>query len=317
MTEGSRKAIFAAFAANLGIAISKFVGFLITHSAGLLAEAFHSLADTGNQGLLMLGGKRAERKADHEHPFGYGRERYFWAFVVSLVLFSMGGLFALYEGFSKLRHPHEVENLPVAIVILLFSVALESFSLRTAYKEASKHKAKDISWWGYIRGSKAPELPVVLLEDVGAEIGLLMALSGVLLAHYTGEPRWDALGSIGIGLLLVVIAAVLAVEMKGLLLGESASDDNIAATQRSDHGLAVGAWRHPHAHRAPRPRRTARGGQGGVRPRADDGRAGAGDRRRRGGDAPGGADRPLGVHRAGRVASVLTTSRRPTLASND
>ena len=229
MTEGSRKAIFAAFAANLGIAISKFVGFLITHSAGLLAEAFHSLADTGNQGLLMLGGKRAERKADAEHPFGYGRERYFWAFVVSLVLFSMGGLFALYEGFSKLRHPHEVENLPVAIVILLFSVALESFSLRTAYKEASKHKAKDISWWGYIRGSKAPELPVVLLEDVGAEIGLLMALSGVLLAHYTGEPRWDALGSIGIGLLLVVIAAVLAVEMKGLLLGESASDDNIAA----------------------------------------------------------------------------------------
>ena len=136
MTDGSRKAILAAFFANLGIAIAKFVGFLITRSAGLLAESFHSMADTGNQGLLMLGGKRAERKPDAEHPFGYGRERYFWSFVVALVLFSMGGLFALYEGISKVRDPHEVENLPVAIGILVFAIALETFSLRTAYKEA-------------------------------------------------------------------------------------------------------------------------------------------------------------------------------------
>ena len=223
MTDGSRKAILAAFFANLGIAIAKFVGFFITQSAGLLAEAGHSLADTGNQALLLLGGRRARRTPDVEHPFGYGRERYFWAFVVALVLFSMGGLFALYEGISKLREPHEVENLPVAIGILLFAIALESFSLRTAYKEASHHKAKTMSWWTYIRTAKQPELPVVLLEDVGAELGLFFALGGVLMAHFTDEPRWDAVGSLTIGVLLVVIAILLAVEMKGLLIGESAS----------------------------------------------------------------------------------------------
>ena len=155
--DGSRKAILAAFFANLGIAISKFVGFLITGSAGLLAEAGHSLADTGNQLLLLLGGRRAAKAADTEHPFGYGRERYFWAFVVSLVLFSMGGLFALYEGISKLRHPHEVEQLPVAIGILLFAVVLESYSLRTAYKEANQLQAA-----GHGRGtagSAAPSSP--------------------------------------------------------------------------------------------------------------------------------------------------------------
>jgi cation diffusion facilitator family transporter len=228
MTEGSRRAIIAAFLANLGIAIAKFVGFVITGSAGLLAEAVHSLADTGNQLLLMLGGKRAERKPDVEHPFGYGRERYFWAFVVALVLFSMGGLFALYEGIEKLRHPHEVENLVVAIVILVVAIALETFSLRTAYREASHRKSRDQSWVDYIRAEKSPELPVVLLEDVGAEIGLFMALTGVLLAHYTDEPRWDAVGSIGIGILLVVIAITLAVEMKGLLVGESASPQNVS-----------------------------------------------------------------------------------------
>ena len=147
MTEGSRKAILAAFFANLGIAIAKFVGFLITSSAGLLAESIHSVADTGNQGLLMLGGKRAARKPDAEHPFGYGRERYFWAFVVALVLFSLGGLFALFEGIEKLRHPHEVENLGVAIGILLFAICLETFSLRTAYREAKTHKDPGESWW--------------------------------------------------------------------------------------------------------------------------------------------------------------------------
>jgi cation diffusion facilitator family transporter len=223
VTDGSRKAIVAAFLANLGIAIAKFVGFLITSSAGLLAEAAHSLADTGNQALLLLGGQRARRSADTEHPFGYGRERYFWAFVVALVLFSGGGLFALYEGFSKLRHPHEVENLPVAIGILLFAIVLESISLRTAYREAKQRKPAGISWWTWIRRAKEPELPVVLLEDTGAEIGLAFALTGVLLAHYTDEPRWDALGSIAIGALLVVIAILLAIEMKGLLIGESAS----------------------------------------------------------------------------------------------
>ena len=233
MHEGSRRAILAAFLANLGIAIAKFVGFVITGSAGLLAEAGHSLADTGNQLLLLLGGKRAARAADTAHPFGYGRERYFWAFVVALVLFSMGGLFALYEGIEKLRHPHEVESLGVAIGILIFAMVLESLSLRTAYKEASRHRTGHGGWLGWIRRSKQPELPVVLLEDTGALVGLVFALTGVTLAHVTGEPRWDALGSVAIGLLLVAIAILLAVEMKGLLIGESASPADIAAIAKA------------------------------------------------------------------------------------
>lgn len=223
MNDGSRKAILAAFVANLGIAIAKFVGFLLTRSAGLLAEAVHSLADTGNQALLLLGSQRARKVASAEHPFGYGRERYFWAFVVALVLFSVGGLFALYEGIQKLVHPHEAENLRVAIGILVFAILLEGYSLRTALKETSHVKSKSVGYWRFIRSSKQPELPVVLLEDTGAMIGLLFALGGVLAAHYTHNPRWDAAGSIAIGGLLVVIAVVLAIEMKGLLIGEGAS----------------------------------------------------------------------------------------------
>jgi cation diffusion facilitator family transporter len=228
MHEGSRKAIVAAFFANLGIALAKFVGFLITRSAGLLAESGHSLADTGNQALLMLGSRRGRRPADREHPFGYGSERYFWAFVVALVLFSMGGLFALYEGIEKLRHPHELDNAVVAFVILGVAIVLESFSLRTAVKEARPLRTAGTSWAEYIRTAKAPELPIVLLEDVGAEIGLCFALSGLVLAETTGNPRWDAAGSIAIGVLLVVIALVLATEMKRLLIGEAASDSDIA-----------------------------------------------------------------------------------------
>lgn len=235
MHEGSRKAIIAAFFANMGIAIAKFVGFVITGSAGLLAEAGHSVADTGNQALLMFGGKRGKRPADRVHPFGYGPERYFWSFVVALVLFSMGGLFALYEGFQKLFHPHEIENAIVAYVILGVAILLESFSLRTAVKEAN-HVRGDRSWWQYIRTAKAPELPVVLLEDVGAEIGLFFALFGLTMAELTGNMRWDALGSIAIGVLLVVIALVLAAEMKGLLIGEAASDEHVEAIQASING---------------------------------------------------------------------------------
>jgi cation diffusion facilitator family transporter len=226
--EGSKKAIVAAFLANLGIAIAKFVGFLITGSAGLLAESGHSLADTGNQALLMLGSKRGKRPADRSHPFGYGSERYFWAFVVALVLFSMGGLFALYEGIDKLRHPHEVGSAAVAFVILGLAVSLEAVSLRTAIREARPGKAPGMTWLGYIRAAKSPELPVVLLEDVGAEIGLVFALTGLILAEVTGNPRWDALGSIAIGLLLVVIAMILARETKRLLIGEAASERDLA-----------------------------------------------------------------------------------------
>ena len=223
MNEGSRKAIIAAFFANMGIAISKFVGFLLTGSAGLAAESVHSFADTGNQGLLLLGAKRSAREKDEEHPFGHQRERYFWAFIVALVLFSMGGLFAIYEGISKLRHPHETESLGIAIGILVVAILLESYSLRTAVKEVAHVKPPGQSYWQFIRTSKSPELPTVLLEDVAAETGLFIALTGVLLGHYTHNPRWDAAGSIGIGVLLVVVAFVLGVEMKGLLLGETAS----------------------------------------------------------------------------------------------
>jgi cation diffusion facilitator family transporter len=224
MHEGSRRAIVAAFAANLGIAVIKFIGAALTGSASLLAEAVHSLADTGNQGLLFLGGGLAKRRPTEEHQFGFGRERFFWSFVVALVLFSMGGLFAIYEGIDKLIHPHELEDLGVALVILGLSVVLESFSLRTAMRESRSLKG-DGSWWAFIHATRNPELPVVLLEDTGALCGLSFALAGILLAHFTGNPRFDALGSLAIGILLVVIAAVLGIEMKALLIGESATPD--------------------------------------------------------------------------------------------
>jgi cation diffusion facilitator family transporter len=222
MNEGSRKAIIAAFFANLGIAISKFVGFLLTGSAGLAAESVHSFADTGNQGLLLLGAKRSLKERDEEHPFGHQRERYFWAFIVALVLFSMGGLFALYEGIHKFRNPHETDNMGIAIGILIVAILLESYSLRTAVKEVQHIKPPQQSYWQFIKTAKQPELPTVLLEDVAAETGLFFALTGVLLAHFTHEPRWDAVGSIAIGVLLVVVAFILGVEMKGMLMGETA-----------------------------------------------------------------------------------------------
>ncbi|MEI6299113.1 MAG: cation diffusion facilitator family transporter [Actinomycetota bacterium] len=236
MNEGSRKAIIAAFFANLGIAVSKFVGFLITGSAGLAAEAVHSFADTGNQGLLMLGAKRSVKARDEEHPFGHERERYFWAFIVALVLFSMGGLFALYEGIHKFRNPHETDNIGIAVGILIVAILLESYSLRTAVKETAHVKPPQQSYWQFIRTAKQPELPTVLLEDVAAETGLFFALAGVLLAHYTHEPRWDAVGSIAIGVLLVVVAFILGAEMKGLLIGETALPETRIALAKALRG---------------------------------------------------------------------------------
>lgn len=230
MHEGSRRAIIAALLANLGIAVSKVVAFLLTRSASMLAEAIHSFADTGNQALLMFGGRRAQRAADDEHPFGHGTERYFWAFMVALVLFTLGGLFAIFEGIEKLRHPHELDSPIVAVVVLLLAIVLESFSLRTAVREASPSR-HGRSWRRFIRETRNPELPVVLLEDVGALTGLVLALVGVGLAWITHEPRWDALGSIAIGSLLCVIAVVLAIEMKSLLIGESADPDAVTAVR--------------------------------------------------------------------------------------
>ena len=228
MTEGSRKAILAAFAANLGIAILKFVAFVITGSAGLLAEAVHSLADTGNQSLLFLGGRRARQEATKEHPFGYGRERYFWAFVVAVVLFTLGGAFAIYEGVERLRHPHSPESLGWAVGVLVAAIVLETLSFRTAITEAN-HTRGGQPWSRFIRRSKAPELPVVLLEDFGALVGLTFALAGVVLATVTDNARFDAVGSLAIGILLCAIAIVLAIEMKSLLIGESAGPQMEAA----------------------------------------------------------------------------------------
>ncbi len=226
MHEGSRRAIAAAFIANLGISIAKFIAFIFTGAASMLAESIHSLADTGNQGLLFLGGARSRRAPTETHPFGFGRERYFWAFVVALVLFSLGSMFALYEGISKLINPHEIESPEWAFGVLGMAIILESFSLRTAVREAAKVRG-DQSWWQFIRKSKSPELPVVLLEDIGALLGLVFALIGVAVATVADEPAFDAAGSIAIGLLLGVIAVVLAIEMKSLLIGEAASPEEL------------------------------------------------------------------------------------------
>jgi cation diffusion facilitator family transporter len=220
--DGGVKAIVAALLANAGIAVAKFVGWLITGSSSMLAEAVHSVADTSNQGLLLLGTRTSRRAATEVHQFGYGRDRYFYSFVVALLLFSLGGVFALYEGIEKLRHPHELTSPLVAVAILVVAIGLETYSFRTAIVETRKVKG-EASWWQFIRQAKTPELPVVLLEDAGALFGLVFALFGVGLTVLTGDPIWDAVGTVAIGILLLVIAAVLIVETKSLLIGEGAN----------------------------------------------------------------------------------------------
>ncbi|MDP9906445.1 MULTISPECIES: cation diffusion facilitator family transporter [Arthrobacter] len=230
---GGTKAIVAALSANLAIAVLKFVAFVLTMSSSMLAEAIHSVADSGNQLLLLLGGKRAQRAASPEHPFGYGRERYIYAFIVSIVLFSVGGLFALYESWEKFQHPHAIEGdfWWVPLAVLLGAIVAESFSFRTAIHESNPLRGKQ-SWIKFIRNAKQPELPVILLEDFGALLGLVFALFGVSLTLITGNGLWDAAGTGMIGLLLVGIAVVLAVETKSLLLGESATkEDNARITE--------------------------------------------------------------------------------------
>jgi cation diffusion facilitator family transporter len=217
------RAVIAALLANVGIAIAKFIGFLLTGAGSMLAEAVHSVADSGNQVLLLVGGKKAQRRPTPDHPFGYGRERYFWSFVVAMILFSLGGMFATYEGILKIRDPQELESLGVAVTILLVAIVMEGLSFRTAVMESKRVKDPQLGWWAFIRRTKQPELPVVLLEDLGALIGLVTALTAITLAHVTGDAVWDGIGTLLIGLLLIVIAFVLAIEMKGLLIGEAAT----------------------------------------------------------------------------------------------
>jgi cation diffusion facilitator family transporter len=221
---GGGRAIIAAFLANMGIALAKFIAWALSGSASMLAEAIHSVADSGNQLLLLFGGRQAKKKADTEHPFGYGRERYIYAFLVSIILFSVGGLFSIYEGVEKILNPHQLENLWIPLTVLGIAILLESFSLRTAVKESNHVRPKDQSWVTFVRRAKAPELPVVLLEDVGALIGLVFALLGVGLTAITHNPVFDAIGTLMIGSLLIVIAIVLGIETKSLLVGEGATD---------------------------------------------------------------------------------------------
>ncbi|SFI09047.1 cation diffusion facilitator family transporter [Streptosporangium canum] len=221
---GGTKAIIAALAANLAIAVAKFVAFLVTTSSSMLAESIHSLADSGNQVLLLVGGKRAARARTAEHPFGYGRERYFYAFVVAVVLFTIGALFSLYEGWHKISDPHPVETPIVAFGVLIFAIIAESFSFRTAIKE-SNHVRGTQSWVQFIRRSKSPELPVIVLEDLGALVGLVLALAGVTMAVVTGDGVWDGVGTMAIGVLLAIIAVILAIETKSLLIGEGAGPE--------------------------------------------------------------------------------------------
>lgn len=227
-TSGGNTAIIAALLANTGIALTKFIAWFFSGSASMLAEGVHSLADSGNQLLLLLGGRKAKRAADSEHPFGYGRERYVYAFVVSIILFSVGGVFSIYEGVNKLQHPHELEMWWLPMVVLTIAIVLESFSLRTAVRE-SNHTRGSQSWISFIRRAKAPELPVVLLEDVAALTGLVFAFIGVGLSVITGDAMWDAIGTLFIGALLVLVAVILGIETKSLLVGEGATEEQAAA----------------------------------------------------------------------------------------
>ncbi|WP_216896359.1 cation diffusion facilitator family transporter [Nocardia alni] len=225
---GGKKAIFAALSANAGIAVAKFVGAFITGSGSMLAEAVHSLADTGNQGLLLLGQNRAGQEADELHPFGYGRNRYFYSFVVALVLFTLGSMYAIWEGIHKIQHPEKLTSPVVAVVILVLAAALEGYSFATAMRESAELRG-GTGWWRFIRNSRNPELPVVMLEDSGALVGLLIALIAVVLTILTDDPVWDGIGTLGIGILLGAIAIVLIVEMKSLLIGEGATPEQVRA----------------------------------------------------------------------------------------
>jgi cation diffusion facilitator family transporter len=230
-SEGSR-AVISALLANLGIAASKLIAFFFTGSSSMLSEGVHSIADSGNQVLLLVGRKQARRRATAEHPFGYGRSRYVYAFIVSIVLFSLGGIFALYEGWQKTRYPEKLNNPLWAFCVLGVAIILEAFSLRTAILESNSLRG-GVPWRRFIRSAKAPELPVVLMEDTGALAGLLFAMIGVTAAVLSGDARWDGIGSLAIGILLVFIAIFLALEMNSLLIGESGTAEHVAAIRNA------------------------------------------------------------------------------------
>ena len=245
-TDGGTRAVVAALLANTGIAITKFVAFALTGISSMLAEAIHSVADAGNQLLLLVGGKKSKRAATEVHPFGYGRERYIYAFIVSIVLFSVGGLFALYEArhkYLEIRSGHHEDPGQwwwVPLAVLSIAIVLETLSFRTAIIETNKVRG-GASYKDFVRHSKQPELPVILLEDLAALLGLVFALVAVSLSLITDNYYFDVAGTAMIGILLVAVAIVLAVETKSLLLGESAApeaQERIAAALRGTPGIA-------------------------------------------------------------------------------
>lgn len=231
------RAIIAALLANIGIAITKFIAAAFSGSASMFAEGIHSVADSGNQILLIIGGKRARRAATASHPFGYGRSRYIYAFMVSIVLFAVGGLFSIMEGLNKLQHPHELEMVWLPMVVLGAAIIMESFSLRTAVIESNKVRGKQ-SWVKFVRHAKSPELPVILLEDLAALIGLVLAFGGVGLTVLTGDAIWDAIGTLAIGGLLVLVAIVLGLETSSLLVGEGATAEDTGKIRKALTGTA-------------------------------------------------------------------------------
>ena len=226
------RAVVAALLANIGIAISKFIAFFFTGSSSMLSEAIHSVADSGNQVLLLIGNKRSQKAADEAHPFGYGRRRYVYGFVVAIVLFLVGGIFSLYEGLHKWQHPEPLTDWWIAVLVLGIAICLEGFSFRTAIKEANHARGRR-SIAAFVKAARQPELPVILLEDAGALVGLVFALVGVGLAVITGDGRFDALGAMAVGSLLVVIAIFLAIEMTAMLVGEGALPEEVAAIEKA------------------------------------------------------------------------------------
>lgn len=237
------KAVIAALLANLGIAITKFIAFLVTGSSSLLAESVHSVADTGNEILLLIGSGRSRRARTDLHPFGFGRERYFYGFVVAVLLFTVGGVFSVYEGVHKIISREPIRDAVVAFVVLGVCVVLESLSLRTAVREANRERGPRQSWRSFVHATKSPELPVVLMEDLAALLGLLLAFLGVLLSEVTGDSVWDGVGSVAIGALLVCAAFIVGYETKSLLIGEAASAEAaaliVAAIEDGPDGLRV------------------------------------------------------------------------------
>jgi cation diffusion facilitator family transporter len=223
----SLRSILYALGANLAIAATKTAAAIATGSSSMLAEAIHSFADSGNQALLLWGMKQAKRPPSPEYPLGWGKAMFFWSFIVALVLFTLGGLFSVYEGLHKMRHPEPIANAWLAIGILVFSIVAESMSLRACLQEVNKVRAGR-GLWQWFRQSRQSELVVIFGEDLAALLGLVLALAAVVLAVATGNPLWDGLGSVAIGVVLIIVAAAIGHEIKALLIGQSADPATVA-----------------------------------------------------------------------------------------